>query len=622
MDTSKYAALFLSDSRDNLQQCDALLMAWEAEPAVIEPVAGLFRSMHSIKGMAATMGYARLAELTHRAEDLLARVRGGSLPPTRDLVALMFEVVDAIGTGVEDAVAGVDGERIDASLVARIEALAEAAPEVAPQVAAPTVPAGPTPPEAGARVTVTIRPGVVMGWARALLALRRAGELGRVSAVDPDPASVAPEGFAGTIAFRLESSEPPELIRSALLGVGEVADVVVEDGRARVAAAPPRTRQDVRVARETLDRLLAQVGELVVARNRLADAAELRRDPGLDELVGSLSRLTDQVHEGILQARMAPVAEVFDRFPRAIRDLARQVGKEVRLEVVGREIELDRSVLERIQDPLLHLLRNAVDHGLEDPATREALGKPPGGLVRLEAQRMRDGVVITVADDGRGVDRDRVRRRIGAEAPASVELDDSALLSVLARPGFSTADEVTSVSGRGVGIDVVLTRIREIGGSVALRSTPGEGTTFQVRLPETMAVVPALLARAGAERYAIPLARVHETGRAVPETGEGNRLAVTFRGEVLPARDLLRVVGQGGVPVGEIRPFLVVGVGEGRGVIVVDRLLGRQDLVMASVELPLGAPSWITGAALLPDGMPALLLDPGGLFLEEMVWQR
>ncbi|MDZ4674349.1 MAG: chemotaxis protein CheA [Gemmatimonadota bacterium] len=623
MDTSKYAALFLSDSRENLQQCDTLLLAWEGDPARTEPVAGLFRAMHSIKGMAATMGYARLTDLTHQAEHLLDSVRAGRVPPSADLVALMFEVVDAIGAGVDDAVAGADGQRLDPVLAVRVAEMASgpAVKPVAPPgggtLAEPQPGAG-----AGPWVTVTIRAGVVMGWARALLALRRAEELGTVSAVTPDPAGIEPDKFAGKLAFRLESAEPMEVVRAALMGVGDVAEVTVEDDGNRPAELSARSRPDVRVAREHLDRLMGEVGELVVARNRLAQMADERRDPGLQEAVGALSRLTDQVHEGVLQARMAPVSEVFDRFPRAIRDLARQVGKQVRLEVTGREVELDRSVLELIQDPLLHLLRNAVDHGLEDPATRTAAGKPAEGLVRLGAQRQREGVMITVADDGRGVDRDRVRKRLGEAAAAAGDLDDAGLLAVLARPGFSTAEAVTSVSGRGVGIDVVLTRIREIGGGITLRSTPGEGTSFSIRLPETMAVVPALLARVGSERYAIPLSRVEETGRAVLETNPVGGRAVRFRGEPLPARDLRAAVGQPAPPGGEVRPFLVVAVGEGRGVIVVDTLLGRQDLVVAAVELPLGAPGWITGAAVLPDGMPTFLLDPAGLFQEEVVWQR
>lgn len=622
MDTSKYAALFLSDSRENLQHCDTLLLAWEGDPARTEPVAGLFRAMHSIKGMAATMGYARLTDLTHQAEHLLDSVRGGRVLPSADLVALMFEVVDAIGAGVEDAVAGEDGKRLDAALAARVAEMAsESSGEVPPasgggQPVPPPADAG-----AGPWITVVIRPGVVMGWARALLALRRAEEFGRVSSVSPDPAGIEPEKFAGRLAFRLETAEPMDLVRAALMGVGDVAEVTVEDEGARPAGPAARARPDVRVARAHLDRLMGEVGELVVARNRLADMVDERRDPSLQEAVGRLSRLTDQVHEGVLQARMAPVSEVFDRFPRPIRDLARQVGKQVRFEVTGREIELDRSVLELIQDPLLHLLRNAVDHGLEAPDVREAAGKPAEGQVRLEARRQRDGVLITVSDDGCGVDRDRVRRRLG-DAAASGDLDDAALLAVLARPGFSTAETVTAVSGRGVGIDVVLTRIREIGGGIALRSVPGQGTSFSIRLPETMAVVPALLARAGSERYAIPLSRVEETGRAVPEDGEAGGRAVQFRGERLQARDLRSAVGLTALPAGEVRPFLVVAVGEGRGVIVVDTLLGRQDLVVAAVDLPLGAPPWITGAAVLPDGMPAFLLDPGGLFQEEMVWQR
>lgn len=625
MDTSKYAALFLSDSREQLQQCDALLLAWEGEPALPEPVAGLFRAMHSIKGMAATMGYTRLAELTHQSENLLEAVRGGRVAPSGDLIALMFEVVDAIGNGVEDAVAGVDGQRLDPALAERVAHFARAK-DGAGNAAAPATGGASAAPDpaggAGAWVTVTIRPGVVMGWARALLALRRAEELGSVSAVSPDPAGTDPDSFAGKLMFRLDSGEPPEIVRAALMGVGDVAEVTIGESGRRVPGAIGRDRPDVRVSRDQLDRLMTEIGELVVARNRLAELADQRGDPVLLEAAGMLSRLTDQVHEGILQARMAPVAEVFDRFPRAIRDLARQVGKQVRFDVSGREIELDRSVLELIQDPLLHLLRNAVDHGLEAPAARAAAGKSAEGVIQLAAQRQRDGVVITVADDGRGIDREQVRRRASGGDGEAAELDDAALLAVLAQPGFSTATAVTEVSGRGVGIDVVLTRIREIGGGITLRTTPGQGTTFTIRLPETMAVVPALLARAGSERYAFPLARVQETGRAVTEAAPGGGRLVTFRGDRLPARDLRPAVGLPAAPEGGVRPFLVVAVGEGRGVIVVDTLLGRQDLVVAAVDLPAGAPPWITGAAVLPDGMPAFLLDPSGLFQEEVVWQQ
>lgn len=621
MDTSKYAALFLSDSREHLQQCDALLLAWERAPADPSPVAGLFRAMHTIKGMAATMGYTQLAALTHEAEHLLDAVRAGRVPATRDLVALMFEAVDAVAHGVEDAVAGADGRRVDPALTRRVAAMVSGAGVERASAPLPGPPSGGTGP--GRAVTVVIRPGVVMGWARAMLALRRAEALGRVSAIHPDPGSLDPEQFGGKLSFHLETEEPAEAIHTALMEVGDVAEVVVDDHGHPAPATPGRSRREARVSMDQLDRLMSEVGELVVARNRLAGLIGEGRDSRLEESFGAVSRLTDRVHERVLAARMVPVAEVFDRFPRPIRDLAHQVGREVRLEISGREIELDRAVLDLIRDPVLHLLRNAVDHGLESPAERRAAGKSAEGEIRLEASRDRDAVVITVADDGRGVDRDRIAARLRAEGIEAGPLDDAALLVVLGRPGFSTAQAVTSVSGRGVGIDVVLSRIREVGGVVSLTTSVGQGTTFQIRLPATLAVVPVLLAMTGGECYAVPLSQVLETGRGVPEPwGTGGDDRVRLRGTDLVARDLRGAVGVPGSPPPGVRPFLVVALGEGRGAVLVDTLLGRQDLVVESVQLPSGVPRWITGAAVLPDGVPAFLLDPAGVFQEEVAWRR
>ena len=613
MDTAKYAALFLSDSREHLRQCDALLLAWERTPGGLEPVTGLFRALHTIKGMAATMGYERLAGLSHDAEHLLDAVRGGRVTPTPELVALMFDAIDAVAAGVEDAAAGADGRRLDPALSGRLAAYAAAGSPADPATTArPSVPAAAQPGE-GDWVEVAVRPGVAMGWARALLALRRAEELGRVSAVTPDPARVSPDTFGGRLAFRLETARDAAEVTALLMEVGDIASVTVGGAAAAPAVEPVATRQELRVDRREIDRLVSEVGELVVSRNRLAELAERRRDPDLEAAAATLSRLVDAIHERVMRARMVPVAEVFDRFPRVVRDLARQLGKSAELEVAGREIELDRSVLDAIGDPLLHLLRNAVDHGLEPPAQRAAAGKPARGTVRLEARRDRDAVVITVSDDGGGVDRGRIEARLAAAGEPAALGDDAALLRVLARPGFSTAGAVTGVSGRGVGIDAVIARVRELGGEVTLRSRPGEGTSFSLRLPLTLAVVPVLLVTAGPERYGLPLGRVVETGRGTPEAGPGG-LVVSLRGERLEARDLRVEVGAAGDPPGTVRPFLVVPVGEGRGALLVDTLLGRQDLVVVGVDLPAGARPWLTGAAILSDGRPAFLVDPGGLF--------
>ncbi len=615
MDTAKYAALFLSDSQEHLRRCESVLAEWGRTPGELSGVDELFRAFHTIKGMAATMGYARLAAFAHDAESLLEAVRAGRLNATPDLATLLVEVVDAVSAGVEDAVAGTDGRRLRADLQERLALSAAAEPARG----------GAEPPEPGAAgaepmggrgwwVSVRVRSGVVMPWARALLTLRRAEALGTVSGVTPSPALVDPERFDGRLAFRLESAVDPAAVRAALLEVGEIAEVEVGDEGRGAPEPVQRLRQEVRVAREELDRLLTEVGELVVAGHRLAAVVDQRGDVVLEALASDLSRWTEAVHHRVLQARMAPASEVLDRFPRVVRDLARELGKSVRVELIGREIELDRSVLDAIGDPVLHLVRNALDHGLESSAERTAAGKAPEGLIRLAARRDRSAVEVVIADDGRGIDRDRVRQRLGGEALAAD--DDIGLLQVLARPGFSTAAAVSGVSGRGVGVDAVITRVRSLGGTLQLHTVPGEGTEFILRLPLTLAVVPALVVTVADERYAVPLARVAETGGGVTEDREG-RLVVSFRDEQLPVTDLRASLGaEGPSPEGR-RPFLIVVADTGRRALVVDQFLGRQDLVVIPLDRPLGTPAWLTGAATMADGVPALLIDPTALLSAE-----
>lgn len=616
MDTAKYAALFLSDSREQLRHCESVLQEWEQAPGDVSGVAELFRAFHTIKGMAATMGYARLAAFAHDAESLLDLVRAGRTASSPELVALLYEVVDAVSAGVEDAVAGADGRRLTADLQERLALAVEASPaadagvvDVAQGAPGPTQAGGP-----GRWITLRVRAGVVMPWARALLALRRAEALGTVGDVTPAPAAVDPERFDGRLGFRLDTSVDAAGVRAALLEVGDIAEVEVGDGGSPSARPVRRTRDEVRVAREELDRLLTEVGELVVAGNRLVAVVDQRGDAVLESLASDLSRWTDAVHHRVLQARMAPASEVLDRFPRVVRDLARELGKAVRVELVGREIELDRSILDAIGDPVLHLMRNALDHGLEAPGERTEAGKPAEGLIRLEVRRDRAAVEVVVADDGRGIDRQRVHQRLGEETVAPE--DDAGLLQVLARPGFSTAESVTGVSGRGVGVDAVMMRVRSLGGTLHLRTATGKGTEFVLRLPLTLAVVPTLVVTVAGERYAVPLGRVAETGGGVAEGREG-RLVVSFRDERLGATDLRTCVGATGSWPGGRRPFLVIVTEAGREAVLVDQLLGRQDLVVSPLDRPLGTPAWLTGAAVMADGVPALLLDPTALLSAE-----
>jgi two-component system, chemotaxis family, sensor kinase CheA len=315
---------------------------------------------------------------------------------------------------------------------------------------------------------------------------------------------------------------------------------------------------------------------------------------------------------------MTPVGEVFERFPRLARDLSRDLGKRIRFDMEGEEIELDRSILDEIGEPLLHLIRNAADHGIESPDERAAAGKPSEGRILLSAARERNTVAIRVVDDGRGIDREKILAKAKREgsAPEAEALSDDLLVRVLARPGFSTAGTVSGVSGRGVGVDVVMTRVRALGGTLEVRSELGRGSTFLMRVPLTLAIVRALLAEAGGERYALPLAYVAETvefdQRAVTSVRE--REALVVRDQVIPTvhlRDLV-ACGSNGGRVGK-RPTVILEVGERRTALVVDALVGQQDIVVEPFDAPRGLPAFVGGATILADGAPALILDAAAL---------
>ena len=533
MDQSRYTSLFLSDSRDHLHRCTALLLAWERAPETTEPVAELFRAFHSIKGAAGAMGLEPIALLAHAAEHVLEAVRRGHLSGSPQIVALLLQGVDLLSDGVERVA---QGERL---------------PETA-------------------------------GLAAALGRLAASGTPSTVGAPRvPSPAPSAP---------RLSTPGLPR--RQA-----------------------PRA---VRIDPARLDELMNQVGELVVARNRLEALVGSQIGTELEAVGGRIASLVRAMHDGVLRARLAPLAELFDRFPRVVRDLGKELGKSVRLELHGEGIELDRGMLEELVDPIIHLLRNAVDHGIEPAADRVARGKPAEGTVRIRASRERDTVVLRVADDGRGVDRRGVAQlavRQGLLETSEARLNDSRLLAILARPGFSLKHELTTVSGRGVGIDAAALKVRSLGGRLDLSTREGEGTTFTLTLPLTTAIQRVLLVGVPPERFAIPIRLLAEA--VLPDQAAGlsqDGRWFTFRTERLPVADLRAVAGLATGPATDRRPVLVLDWGERRAALVVDRLLGQQDAVVERVAEPAGMPRWLSGATVLPDGAPAFLLDPTALF--------
>ena len=608
MDLAKYAALFLNESREHLNLCNQLLLEWERAPESRSPVGGLFRAVHTIKGMAATMGYAGVADLAHRLENLLDALRGGRVAADPGVLQLLFRSVDALGAGVEAAARGSDAA-VEPELAAELDRTAGGQGTGAP--AATTAESGRV-----RAVEVTLRREAVMRGARASLILARLEPLGAVSGLRPPAAAFERDEFDGRFAFRLATSATDGDIERIIRRTGEVALVSVGDP-VDVAETAERARQ-IRVDLARLDALMKQVGELVVAKNRLAAIAVGAGDSDLAEVSDRVTRLVASMQAEVLAARMTPVGEVFERFPRLVRDLARDLGKRIRFDAEGEDIELDRSVLDEIGEPLLHLIRNAADHGIERPEVRAAEGKPEEGRILLSAARERNSVALRVSDDGRGIDRAAIlakARREGLADAATETLSDDLLLRVLARPGFSTAAAVSGVSGRGVGVDVAMTRVRALGGTLEVRSELGRGTTFTVRVPLTLAIVRALLARAGEERYAVPLAYVAETVEFDPRavTSVRDREALLVRDRVVPTVHLRNLVrGEGGAPAARA-PTVILELGDRRTALVVDALAGQQDIVVEPFDAPTGMPPFVGGATILADGAPALILDAAAL---------
>ncbi len=620
MDLSQYSEIFLAESKEHLGAINGHLLEWELNREATEPVGAIFRAMHTIKGMAATMGYQLAADLAHRSENLLDAIRGGGDAPSDDKLELLFMVTDALEKTIDASVAGRDPE-VDVTSI--VGALDDAVGDFGP-VSEPSTPARREPPVPitapsgpGCWVDVTLDLDCALKGARATIILNRMRQLGELHAVQPAAAMMEADNFGGTFGFRIETAVGEDAIEAEVRSAGDVANVKVGAlvDVPKAEAAGQRARH-IRVDLRRLDALMDNIGELVAARDRLTKLARTRADPELDEMSAKVSSLTGTLQSEIVQARMTPVWQVFDRFPRMVRDLARQLGKQVEFEVEGKDIELDRAILDEIGDPLVHLLRNAVDHGIETPEERVQAGKPPRARVVLSAMAERATVAIRVSDDGRGMSREKILAA-GKESGTIDEdvdvLTDEMLMRVLSRPGFSTARTVTDVSGRGVGIDVVATHLRALGGGLEVRSEHGKGTTFTLQLPVTLAIVRALTAKVGEERYVMPITHVAETLDLEPAaiTALEGQDGMTLRDDIIPLVHLRDVLSVSGDPP-DSRPVIVLQIGERRSALVVDALTGQQEIVVKSFDPPKGTLPVFSGATVLGDGEPALILDAGG----------
>lgn len=680
MDSAQYAELFLTESREHVSAINHSLLALEqgggaggSSAAVTDAVSAIFRAVHTIKGMSATMGYTVVAELSHELETVLDRVRRGALVLDATAMDLLFRCADLLEQSIEGAVAG-KAEVPIADVVARLRRLGQTpalgvpivpggAPVTVGGISSPAPAAAPDAPTAwtvaapagqGTLVRIRLNEGTPLKGVRAFLVVQALRRLGEVLHVAPPLDRLQADQFDHDFALRLVGSAPVEEIERVARGAGDVADVAVGEGSASLTPAPRapepadaepieigagrgapagpggdgdgsgvRQQRHVRIDLRRLDALMNLIGELVVTRGRLAQLANDSQDPALVDTVTQASRLIGDLRDEIMTSRMVPVWQVFDRFPRLVRDASRALQKQIEFTIEGKDIELDRSMLDEIGEPIVHLLRNAVDHGIESPDARIAAGKPPAGRLQLSAVRDRSAVVIRVTDDGRGIDRDKVLSKAKANGlvdPAKTDLTDDELFRLVARPGFSTADKVTDLSGRGVGIDAVYTRVRSLGGAVDMRSTPGQGTVVTLRLPLTLAIVRALLAKVNDEVYAVPLTHVSETVELLPEvrrTLRGKEVLV-LRDDVLPLLRLRELVGlpprdDDADGLRHLEQVVVIDLADRRAGLVVDDLTGQQEIVVKQFDAVRDGLSIFGGATILGDGSPALIVDVSSL---------
>ena len=628
MEPHRLLALFVAEGRDLLSRVDAELLVLERAPETRGAIDAVFRALHSLKGMSATVSLETAAAALHAGESLLASARDvGQLD--RAHVAALFTLTSRLRVSFDAAERGDLSQDALGESVRELEALAPRATPVHDTArrrarAERVVQRATSTQHARWRVEVLIAEHAAAPQARATIVLRRLTALAPVLAVIPDSDAQGADDWDRRLTVWLGdpadgASLDGAALEQAVRAAGDIArvhasrDVVAAtDASAADASALADTRT-VRIPAQRLDDLLDLVGELVIARDRLVRTVRPNTDDAGRIALDDTSRLVLQLRDAILHCRLVPLSQVFDRFPRHVRDTAHALGKEVELVLEGRDLEVDRSLLDELGEPVLHLLRNAVDHGLEGAGERVAAGKDARGRIVVRAVRDGSMVAVTVADDGRGVNRARVAasaEKQGVADAAVLAHDDQGLLQLLARPGLSTATEVTAVSGRGVGVDAVLSRVHALGGRIELATAEGAGTAFTLRLPLSVAMLRALLVRVADETYAIPLALIHETVLADCLRGHGRALPA----DVDLAGTRVRLVSLRahlGLPVpDDVSGHLVVLDGaSGRVALLVDACLSQHEIVVKPLQRVRGAAAMFSGGTILPDGTPSLILD-------------
>lgn len=685
MDVSQYLEIFVEETKEHLQSLNDNILVLENEPENKDTINEIFRSAHSLKGMAGTMGYKRMQTLTHDMENVFSEIRNDKLKVTSDLVDILFQCLDALEAYLDNIINTQDeGTDDNAAIIKLLNDYLNGGSGVAEQAAPQAAQAAPQTAdgvvtdfskvtfadfeqhaimEAGTKnlnvygVHVKIDPSCILKAARAFLVFKSVEELGEIIKSIPSAQDIEDEKFDLDFDIFVITGESLDKVLATVRNVSEIKDaegsIIKLDEKkeekpeetektektesAKPATVPkagkpansqpakgkPVVNRSVRVDIDKLDVLMNLVSELIIAKNGLVSAAATsttEENQSVNEQIEYLERVTTNLHESVMNVRMVPIETVVNRFPRMIRDLSKKLDKKMELYMTGEETELDRTVIDEIGDPLMHLLRNSADHGLESAEVRRERGKDEIGTIFLNAFQDGNNVVIEVGDDGNGIDIEKVKSKAierGTITPEQTEvMSDKEVIDLLFLPSFSTSEKITDVSGRGVGLDVVKSKIESLGGVVECKSVLGEGSTFTIRLPLTLAIIQALMVKLGNEQYAIALGSI-QTIEDIPLSDikyvQGKEV-INLRGNIIPIirlGELLDVPDR--TEPDESLIVVVIKKGDKQAGLVVDSLVGQMEIVIKSLGKYININKMISGATILGDGEVALIIDANAI---------
>lgn len=694
MDVSQYLEIFLDETKEHLQSLSDQLMSLEQDPENMDTINEIFRAAHTLKGMAGTMGYKRMQNLTHDMENVFSEVRNGAIKADGNMIDVLFQCLDALEEYTENVQNTSDeGTNDNEHLIKALnQILASKGGKV--EVPAPQAKDEQKETSAGGSdaskekwrdiklddtekmvmneavnqsknvmgITVYVQESCILKAARAFLVYKALEDLGETIVSNPSAQDIEDEKFDFDFSVIFITDADCETVKKAVMDVSEIENCYIslmdveapkegevkasqeteEKPAATVAAAPaasaagnapakadktknakPIVNRTVRVDIEKLDVLMNLVSELIIAKNSLVSAATtegITANSAVNEPIEYLESVTTNLHESVMKVRMVPIENVVQKFPKMIRDLSKKLDKKMQLFMSGEETELDRTVVDEIGDPLMHLLRNSADHGLESGEKRLERGKPEVGSIYLDAYQDGNNVVIEVRDDGNGIDVEGVKAKAierGTITPEQAEnMSDKDAIGLLFLPSFSTAKKVSDVSGRGVGLDVVKSKIESLSGEVEVKTKLGEGSTFIIRLPLTLAIIQALMVEVGGEKYAISLGSIQTIEDISPDEIKfvQNEEVINLRGDVIPLIRLSEVLDIASTKGPDDNLVVaIVKKGDQLGGLVVDELMGQQEIVIKSLGKYINKSKVISGATILGDGEIALIIDANAL---------